>query len=75
MQMERADSFWSYHIPTALISLRFTTHKLFGLPLFVIMTGQAAVPPSHLLEGGVVEDLDEDSSGVDRYAGWVCARI
>ena len=74
MQVDRADTFWSDHIPTALVALCFTAHKLLGLPPFVILTGQAAVPPSHLLEGGVVEDMDDDSSDVARYAGWVCAR-
>ena len=73
MQTERPNSFWSDHVPTALVALRFTAHKLLGLPPFVILTGAPAIPPSHLLdeEVGEVETMEGDALDVERYVGWV----
>lgn len=50
MMSEAENTFWSDHVPTALMAMRFTAHKRLGFPPFVIVTGHIAVPPSHLLE-------------------------
>lgn len=76
MQSEHANTFWSDHLPTALMALRFTAHKLLGMPPFVILTGQPAVPPSHLLdeEEGELDVVTGDEDAVERYVGWVGSR-
>lgn len=76
MQTDRVDTYWSDHVPTALISVRFAPHKLLGMPPFVVVTGQVAVPPSHLLDGEEVDEktMEGDSADVGRYVGWVAAR-
>ena len=47
---EHPDSYWSDHLPTALLVLRLTIHKAINLPPFMVVTGTTATPPSYLLE-------------------------
>lgn len=62
MMTEQEHTFWSDHLPAALMTLRFTAHRLLGMPPFVIVTGRTAVPPSHLLEevdlGEIAQEVD-----------------
>lgn len=44
------DSYWSDHLPVALLALRMTTHRALNLPPFMVITGTMATPPSYLLE-------------------------
>ena len=73
---EQENTFWSDHLPTALMTLRFTAHRVLGMPPYIIVTGRSAMPPSHLLEEVDLEEIDPAISAKDRdrYVGWVCAR-
>ena len=39
-----------------MMMLRFTPQRTLGLPAFYVATGQVALPPSHLVESGVLDD-------------------
>ena len=53
MLTSRPSTYWSDHVPAALMMLRFTPQRTLGLAPFVVATGHVAVPPSHLIEMGV----------------------
>ena len=59
MLTSRSSTYWSDHVPAALMMLRFTPQRTLGLAPFVMVTGHVAVPPSHLVEMGVDMGVDD----------------
>jgi hypothetical protein len=68
-------SYWSDHVPSALLALRLTIHRRVGIPPFTIITGAVATPPSYLLEDvpGLPAEATEEE--IERYVGWVMGRV
>ena len=68
---DHSDSFWSDHIPTALMAQRFTRHRKLGFPPFTLITGDSPLPPSYLLE----DPPEEGTPSPEAYLDWVASRI